>query len=1003
MQPRLLILGILVLAPLPAQTAEKLQFNRDIRPILSESCFACHGPDKNARQADLRLDVREAAVTKGAIQPSDAAASKLVARIRSPQEALRMPPVWSDKKLSEEQKTTLVRWIEEGAEYEQHWAYIPPVKADAPEGPAAIDFLINRKLEEKGLAPVEEASRRVLARRASFDLRGLPPTPAEVDAFINDASAGAYERYVDKLLASPHYGERMAIPWLDLVRYADTIGFHSDVPVGVSPYRDYVIRAFNENKPFDEFTREQLAGDLLANPTSPQKVAAAYNRLNRITNEGGAQAEEYLVIYAADRVRTVTTTWLGSTVGCAQCHDHKFDPFATKDFYQFAAFFADIEEKGVYGATFGADMQVLSPEAEQETLEIQKQLDRLRADGDGKLAPDAAQLGSFRSYLRNVANSWQVLEPDKAWDDCSHPDLEGCEDLDLRVVADGYVEAFATGDKRPSESLYEIEISLSNGSTSALMLELAPSEDFTEFGLSEFEVRLLGREEQPIRVEIGAFVPDWEDDKSLLRTTADGNHRTAWRGDTCAEGVRRAVFVLAEPLETHDGERLRITTVYNDRPSRTMAGRFRLHQTAAEFPELPPSGRLLLAARAEGELSEQLHGALLKAFDQTTSRNSAWREIRALERRKKALVDRADSCLMVETVREPRTTRILPRGDWMNDSGEIVEPQAPYFLKQIPTNGRRLTRLDLADWLVDRDNPLTARVFVNRLWKMYFGAGLSKNLDDVGSQGETPLNQELLDWLAVEFMDSGWDIKHIGRTMLLSDAYRRSSAPTDDLSEADPYNRLHGRQSIARLDAELIRDSALAVSGLLNPKIGGRSVRPYQPEGYYKELNFPKREYEPDYDQRQFRRGLYTHWQRTFLHPSLMAFDAPVREECTAERSVSNTPLQSLALLNDPTYVEAARAFALRMLRSDADDDAGRIDFAFREAFSRHARPAEQQVLRNLLTDQTARFAADPETARAFLSVGIRELPDGVDPIELAAWSAVARALLNKHELLMRY
>jgi hypothetical protein len=437
--------------------------------------------------------------------------------------------------------------------------------------------------------------------------------------------------------------------------------------------------------------------------------------------------------------------------------------------------------------------------------------------------------------------------------------------------------------------------------------------------------------------------------------------------------------------------------LHNGRGNGTLPGRFRLSATAAEFPELPLSEALRIAA---ADKNPGANAVLRAAFDSYTSGNSHWREIRALERRRKTLQDHATLCHVAKAVPEPREMRVLARGNWMDDSGAVVEPTTPRFLNPLGVQGRRATRLDLANWLVSRDNPLTARVYVNRAWKMFFGTGLSKVLDDVGSQGEPPVNPELLDWLAVEFMESGWDVKRLVRTLLLSETYRRSSNPSPELHEKDPFNRLHGRQTIVRLPAEMIRDSALRISGLLNPRVGGPSVKPYQPAGYYQELNFPKREYEPDYNPRQFRRGLYTHWQRTFLHPSLMAFDAPSREECTAERTVSNTPLQSLALLNDPTYVEAARAFAARILAAKAAD---RFDWAFREAFARPATEEEKAILTGLLDRARSRFHRDQAAADELLATGIAPNPAKADEAELAAWTSVARALLNKHELVMRY
>ena len=972
---------------------EDVSFNSDIRPILSENCFTCHGPDSNARQAGLRLDRRDNALAAKAIVPGDLTASKLVQRIRAT-DARKMPPEWSDKKLTDEQRDLLASWVEQGAEFESHWSYIPPRR----EAGETIDTLIGRKLDEQSLEPAPQADRRTLARRLSFDLTGLPPDPQLVDQFIHSEAPDAYENLLGKMLASPHFGERMAVHWLDLVRYADTVGYHNDLPVDIYPFRDYVIRSFNENKPFDEFTREQLAGDLLPGSTVRQKVASGYNRLNRMTNEGGSQPKEYLAKYAADRVRNVSTVWLGSTLGCAECHDHKFDPFLSKDFYSMGAFFADIEEVGVYSGRkqFGPRIQVLSTEAQREIATIDQQIADLEASGKDGFEASPANVAELGKHMRKAANSWRPLDPARVWLDCSDPDFkeEQCERAEIAEVGDGLVELNLTGKKKPTKAIERVEIELKGKPVRAILFEAFVHEPFHKFNLTEFRVEVLG-DGRPKRLEFSELLADFEGERSLIRNTIDDSHKrfTNWSGDLCLEGERRAAFVLAEPIKAQSDQRLRITMKY-DGP---MVGRFRLSATDASSPELPLS-ESTQRALDENPTSQKA----LEEFDRVTASNSNWREIRQLERRKKQLVDWADWSIITKAVEEPREMRILGRGNWMDDSGEIVEPQIPQFLGPMETKGR-LTRLDLANWLVDEKNPLTARVFVNRVWKVFFGTGISKILDDIGSQGEPPVHQELLDWLAVEFMESGWDVKHLVRTMLLSETYRRSSEPTKRLLAADPYNRLHGRQQMQRLEAEFIRDNALAVSGLLNAKIGGRSSKPYQPEGYYKELNFPKRVYEADYNDRQHRRGLYTHWQRTFLHPSMMAFDAPAREECTAERSVSNTPLQSLALLNDPTYVEAAKAFAARILAEAPKSTEDRIDFAFREVFSREASADEQEILLELFNGQQKRFSAERPRAEQLLATGLTSPERRSKQSELAAWTSVARALMNKHEFVMRY
>ena len=974
---------MLLAAALP--THAEIRFNRDIRPILSENCFACHGPDSNARQANLRLDRRDDAAARGVLAPQGGAPAKLAARVNHADEALRMPPAYANKSLSEEQKRLLTEWIDQGAEYEPHWAYIPPRRPDAPPGSAAIDALLDKRLRERGLEPAPEADRRTLARRLSFDLTGLPAEWETVRGFIDDPRPDAYERLVDAYLASEPFGERMAVYWLDLVRYADSVGYHSDVEVSMSPYRDYVIRAFNDNKPFDEFTREQLAGDLLPGRSEAQLTASAYNRLNRMTAEGGSQPKEYLAKYASDRIRTTSTVWLGSTLGCAECHDHKFDPFSHRDFYRFGAFFADIEEEGVYKgqAGWGSSIAVLSDEAKAEVRRLESEIERLTAEGAGRLDLTGSGRAPLAAYAAETAAAWSADWLEEAVDDCAHPDIDGCEayGLEIRRGEGGFVDTVLTEKaKKPREAMMRLRSRPFSepASLTGWLLEALPAEGFDEFALSEFEVRANGR-----KVKLAGFHAAPGSPRGGLPAVADGNNHTTWGGGF-AEGERyAAIFEPQSPLRIERGGRFEIVLLFNANGGQLIPGRVRVSATSAQFPDFP------LAA------PETSYAAL-------TGGNANWRRLRRLERRVRRVRDSAAACLVTQALDEPRTMRVLPRGNWMDDSGEVVSPGVPHFLKQIDAKGRRATRLDLANWLTDRENPLTARVFVNRAWRMFFGTGLSKSLDDLGSQGETPANRELLDWLAVEFMESGWDVKRLVRTMLLSKAYRRSGEPNAALAAADPYNRLHGRQTIARIDAEFVRDAALRVSGLLNRRIGGPSAKPYQPAGYYRELNFPKRIYEPSRGESQYRRGLYTHWQRTFLHPSMAAFDAPPREECTAEREISNTPLQSLVLLNDPSFVEAARAFAGRLLRL-AGSDEQKIAAAFTAAFSREPSPQETAVVAKLLQQARRDFRANPGRASALLAVGDSDPPPGADRIETAAWTAAARALMNKHEFVMRY
>ncbi|MBA2114209.1 PSD1 and planctomycete cytochrome C domain-containing protein [Bremerella alba] len=756
-----------------AKAEKPLDYNRDVRPILSENCFYCHGPDPEHRKADLRFD-EEVAAKDYAIVPGDVESSEFFQRIIAEPDSL-MPPVDSGKKLSPQDVATLKRWIEEGARYEKHWAYVPPQSHPLPEVQAKdwpeskIDHFLLAKLEAEGLKPSPEADNVTLLRRLTFDLTGLPPTTAEVNAFRDDPSPDAYEKVVDRLLSSDRYGERMAVYWLDLVRFADTVGYHGDQDHNISPYRDYVLDAFNDNVPFDQFTREQLAGDLLPGSTIDQKIASGYNRLLQTTHEGGLQEQEYLAIYAADRVRNVSQVWMGATVGCAQCHTHKYDPYTITDFYSLAAFFADVNEA---------------------------------------------------QHFKKGTNSLPT--------------------------------------KRPPE------------------------------------IKVLTQRE-----------------------------------------------------------------------------RAQVAKLQAQLAEVPSDDQTQ---------SERL----LKQIDK---------------------LNKSARLTMVTEAIEPRPMRVLPRGNWLDDSGEMVTSAIPTFMGNIETEQDRANRLDLANWLTDPkegSGGLTARVFVNRIWYLLYGVGLSASLGDFGGQGEPPVHPELLDHLAIDFYQNGWDIKRLVKKMVMTAAYKQSSFASAEIRERDPYNRFYSHQTRQRLPAEMVRDNALAVSGLLNLEYGGPSVKPYQPDGYYRHLNFPQRKYQEDKNQQQWRRGVYVHWQRQFLHPSLKAFDAPSREECTVERPRSNTPLAALALLNDPTYIEAAREFATRILSSEADDDEARLNRAYMLALSRTPDSDEKQVLSQILKENREIYRLDTDAAAKLLEVGLKPSDDAIEVAELAAWTQVARVIFNLDEFITR-
>ncbi len=1077
-----------------AAEAVTVDFTRDIRPLLSNSCFACHGPDEADRQADLRLDVRDVAVDEmGVIVPGDAEGSSLLERIMSTDPDEQMPPAGSSQAaLSQDQIEMVRRWIDAGAEYAEHWAYEKPTRPEVPEvagttGAAAadpvseIDAFVAQRLAGEGLEFSPAADRRTLIRRLSFDLLGLPPSPEEVREFVADARPDAYERLVDRLLASPHFGERMAIAWLDLVRYADTNGIHGDNVRPHSPYRDYVIAAFNDNKPFDRFTIEQLAGDLLSEATIEEKIASGYNRLNMTTQEGGAQPKEYRAKYAADRVRNVSSVWLGSTLACAECHDHKYDPFTTKDFYTLAAYFADIKETAV-----GKQEPVRLPTPEQR-VEIDR-LNQRVAEARKVLMTQTPELDAaqdeWEAKLAARRADWRILRP-------TH--VASAEGATLTVQKDGSVLASGTS---PDVDLYTVEFETDLAGITAFRFEMLADESLPNKGpgrsysgslvINEMEMVVVQhdprdrqeRHEQQTaadravtgaadRAVTGAAdgAADGEVELPLQlhnpsATYEAGGYTAAHAIDGKVEAVDRGWAIAPQLSISHEGVfhtqgpigvdlaageklKLRVRIHQNHGTERTL-GRFRFAATTSD-----PTDKAVHAGGVE-KLAKNLADALATPRaerDEAAAKivSTYFRENTPVLDEARAFVEKCEAerdqflrpipLLLVSEAVEPRMMRVLPRGNWLDDSGEVVSPATPEFLFSLASHEAasatdphevsgaeattepgsdndsdaeseaappRATRLDLARWLVHGDNPLVSRVMVNRLWKIAFGTGLVKTGEDFGSQGALPTHPELLDYLAVEYRESGWDTKALLKRIVMSRTYRQASLADAEARRRDPFNELLARQSRFRLEAEMVRDNALAVSGLLVRKIGGRSVRPYQPAGYYEHLNFPKRRYDADQGESQYRRGVYTHWQRTFLHPALKAFDAPTREECTANRPRSNTPLAALVLLNDPTHVEAARALATRMLQQGGSTAEDRIAFAFRQVLQREPSEREREVVARVTQRHLDKYRGDEAAARQLVSIGDTPVAEDLDPVELAAYTSAARIIMNLHETITR-
>ncbi len=990
-----------------------IDFNRDIRPILSENCFQCHGPDKNKRKADLRLDTKAGIFDEiddtHPVVPGKPADSDLLRRILTPDEDEHMPPAKSNKSLSPSDVAKIKSWIEEGAEYKGHWAYIPPIRAAIPAIVGnignPIDPFILAKLKEQNLQPGAEADKITLCRRVYFDLLGLPPTPAQVEAFTHDVSPNAFEKLVDALLANPHFGERMAVFWLDQVRYADTIGYHSDNSMNVSPYRDWVIAAFNQNMPFDRFTVEQIAGDLLPNPTVAQKVATAYNRLLQTTEEGGAQPREYIAKYAADRVRNVSAVWMAQTMGCCECHDHKFDPITTKEFYGMEAFFADVEEAPVGKREPGLPLPTAKQQADIDDL------DRTLATTKLKLNAATPELAAAqREWEKSVATEvkWETLEPQTFV-------VQG--ESKLKKIESGVLQ---TTYKVASTENYVLTAHSPIRGITGFRLEALPDDSLPSHGpgnapngnfvLTDFKIAVVGKDGKATPVAIQKITADFSQEGYPVAVLLDGKRKnkknTGWAILPQTGQAHQAFFETVKPLGGEGETNLTFTLDFQSVFPQHTIGKFRLSATTAPQPSrLAMSNEVRASLAIAPEKRTDAQKTALAAHYRTVAPllQPVRDQIVSIEQKKQQWLDAMPKCLITKAT-TPRPIRVLTRGNWLDSTGAMVLPTVPVSmgkLSALQPADRRPTRLDLARWIASRDNPLTARVVVNRFWKMFYGQGIARKVDDFGSQGDWPTHPELLDWLAVDFMEHGWDMKRMIRLLVTSATYRKTSVPTKDQRERDPSNQWLAHQGRYRLDAEFVRDNALIVSGLLVDQVGGKSAFPYQPAGYWSFLNFPAREWQNDKGDGLYRRGLYTHWQRTFLQPSLLAFDAPTREEAVCERTRSNVPQQALTLLNDPTYVESARVFAEHILRG-ASGEQPRLEFAYRQALSRPPRPEESELMLELLHKHRQEYIADNPAAEKIVAAGEAPVAKDLNPAELAAWTSVARTVLNLHEMITR-
>ncbi len=1008
--------------------AEPLQFNRDIRPILADNCFRCHGVDSAAREADLRLDRRTDAIDSGVISPGEAEESELLRRILSDDPDEVMPPPKSRQELTNEQKTKLRQWIVDGATYEEHWSFVPPVKAELPnvaptlrggesEQPASrsaattlqtprngIDPFILERLTREELSPSPEASREKLIRRLSFDLTGLPPTPEEVDAFVADKADSAYEDLVDRLLKSSRYGEHMAGYWLDAARYADSNGYQYDTERTMWPWREWVIKAFNNNMPFDQFTIEQLAGDLLPDATTQQRLATGFNRNHPITIEGGVIDEEYRTEYVIDRLTTTSTVWMGLTMGCARCHDHKFDPLTRADFYRFFAFFNNVPEKGNSG--FAPLLRAATPSQQAELDEIAKSTASVETELSAFVGQIAAQQAAWEvKASERVENQWHVVTPDA---------MKSTGGSTLTLLDDSSVLA---GGASPGNDDYELSFKSTASETTAIRLEAITHDSLphkgagrafnSNFVLSEFEVTFVPPGDSAIqtKVKLASVTADYEQKGFEIAQSIDSNLGTGWAvdGPTRKENST-AVYILDKPLRMPEGSTLQIALRHHFGSTHTI-GRFRISITNDPNFAIPQDVSSSLATASENRTDAQRRVLTDHFVSHVAEGEMGTLGKRLLElhtRQREIEASFPESFVMAE-MPTPRDTFMLIRGQY-DQFGDKVTAATPEFFPQPPKDAK-LDRLTLAKWLVSREHPLTARVFVNRLWQQIFGVGIVRTAEDLGTQGEWPTHQKLLDWLAVDFMESGWNVKQLVKTIVMSATYRQSSDISAELAARDPENRLLARGPRYRMSAEMIRDNALAVSGLLVEKVGGPSVYPYQPAGLWLEINNRpgySKEYPMGSGDDLYRRSMYTYWKRTLPPPAMAAFDAPEREFCLVRRSRTNTPLQALVMLNDPQFVEAARHLAERVVTEGGHDVDSRLVTGVRLTLARTPNSDELQELRDYYKSELAYFQNDQEAARALLAVGHSSRIEELDVVEHAAYTSVARLLLNLDETLTK-
>jgi Protein of unknown function (DUF1553)/Protein of unknown function (DUF1549)/Planctomycete cytochrome C len=1019
----MLRLFFFLLIAMPAAQAGSIVFNRDIRPILSDKCFHCHGFDEKERKGELRLDLRDAALKPAesgaiAIVPGKPDQSELLARVMTTNADDLMPPAKMHKPISKAEAALLKQWISEGAEYQGHWAF-EPVAAAKVDGGHAIETLLGERLKKEGLSFSPEADAATLIRRVTLDLTGLPPTPEEVQSLVSGKTT--YDAVVDRLLASEAYGENMAREWLDFARYADSHGFQTDSSRSMWPWRDWVIGAFNHNMPFDQFTVEQIAGDLLPSPKQSQVIATGFNRNHRINGEGGIIAEEWRIENIIDRVETTSFTWMGLTMNCARCHDHKYDPITQKDFYSMFAFFNNVEESGTIqgesnrsGGNSIPIMNVTTPEQEAKIQTMQAEIAALKTSVTEKRKTLPSLLADWEKtaspQLQEQKSSWELLAPTQVVSKLKGKGAKLTRQPDGSYLASG---------PNPAKDTYVFDAPMPASGVSGLLLECFPDASLPagslgrngngNFVLSDFEFFIQkpgGKQEKQTFSKVEADYSQKGYEIAHLLKKAGGK---GWAVDgPVKKENRRAMFLLEKPIAYTEGAQLFIRLRHEALSSHNI-GRFRLSSTSLPLAEVKLGGsadlmkmKAILATAAEKRTAAQKSD--LEAYFLGTVDTPLKRATDELYAKQKALTSFETKLPTTMVMKEAKTNRdafILGRGEY-DKPGAKVTMAVPAWLNPMPKDAP-MNRLGLAKWLVAKDNPLTARVWVNRQWERLYGVGLCKTTENFGVQAEYPVHFELLDWLAAEFMRSGWDMKHMLKLMVTSRAYRQSSKVSPALLERDPENRLLARGPRFRLSGEMVRDQALAIGGLLVSKVGGPSVRPYMPEGVWDETSKygDLRGYIADSGEGLYRRSLYTIWKRTAAPPSMMLFDAPTREICTVKRSRTNTPLQALAMLNEVTFVEAQRGLAEIMMKQ-ATTPESRIALGYQRATARQIDADSLKLLLKGWTERRDWYAAHPEDAAKAIAQGASKPDPKLPAPELAAYTTTAGVLLNLDRVITR-